>query len=137
MVKLCVGVEHPDELVVWQQKRMAQTGLDNPIHVTRMWPRREEELLDGGSLYWVMRGEIKARQTIEGLTEVRGEDGIKRCGIILGKEMIKTVIVPRRAFQGWRYLDAQSAPEDLPEGSVTDDVLPDDLASALVNLGVR
>lgn len=137
LVKLCVGVEHPDELMAWQQQRITQTGYNHPTHVTRMWPRRADELLNGGSLYWVMRGEIKARQAITDLKEVRGEDGIRRCCIILGQDMIRTVIVPRRAFQGWRYLDVQSAPEDLPDGSLTDDVLPDELASALVNLGVR
>ena len=69
-----------------------------------MWPKRADELLNGGSLYWVFKGMILARQTVLRLEEVPGEDGITRCGIVLGKDIIRTEPVPRRPFQGWRYL---------------------------------
>ncbi|MBC7156269.1 MAG: DUF1489 family protein, partial [Rhodobacteraceae bacterium] len=85
LVKLCVGADGVDDLVAWQAARLAETGAANPVHVTRMWPRRGDELLAGGSLYWVFRGLILARQRLVGLEESRGADGIVRCALVLDR----------------------------------------------------
>jgi len=104
LVKLCVGTERVEDLLSWQAMRMAQSELSNPRHVTRMWPKREAELLNGGSLYWVFKGLILARQNLIRLDEVIGEDGIRRCALVLDPQIVRTESQPRRAFQGWRYL---------------------------------
>lgn len=137
LIKLCVGVEHPDQLETWQAQRMAKSGASNPVHVTRMWPKREAELVDGGSIYWVMNGAIKARQEILRLSPQKGDDGIDRCCIILDANIVRTLHVPRRPFQGWRYLAGDQAPPDGRPGASTDDPLPEPLALALAQLGVR
>jgi len=137
MLKLCVGVAEVQELVAWQARRRRETGRSHAFHVTRMWPKRADQLLNGGSLYWVMRGEIAARQRILGLDRVTGEDGIQRCAIILNEDVVRVSSVTRRPFQGWRYLSADDAPRDLP---TTDDGvhrLPECLANALMEIGVR
>ena len=137
LVKLCVGVESPDQLRAWQAQRLRETGRSHAFHVTRMWPKRTDELLAGGSLYWVMKGQIRARQRILNLEAREGEDGIRRCAIILEQNMVNTSLTPRRAFQGWRYLTQDQAPPDLPDHSAEDASLPDDLAHELARLGVR
>ena len=101
-----------------------------------MWPKREAELLNGGSLYWVFRGVIGARQRILRLDEVIGQDGIRRCGIVMDEALIRTQPAPRRPFQGWRYLAPEDAPADLARGSVAAD-LPPELSAALSEIGVR
>jgi hypothetical protein len=82
-------------------------------HVTRMWPKRADELLQGGSLYWVFAGGIRARQPLLSLSEIRNKEGHRRCRIALHGDIVETRFQPRRAFQGWRYLLAQDAPADL------------------------
>lgn len=138
LVKLCVGAEKVEDLTAWQNMRMGQTGLPNPRHITRMWPKRETELVNGGSLYWVFKGLILARQRILKLDEVIGQDGIRRCGLVLDPEVVLTESQPRRAFQGWRYLSAEDAPRDLKADTQPDnDPLPAELASALAEIGIR
>lgn len=101
-----------------------------------MWPKRATELLDGGSLYWVMKGFIKARQQIIGLERVTGEDGIARCAILLDTNVVNIELTPRRAFQGWRYLEGAQIPRDSETGSQEID-LPEALIHELARLGVR
>lgn len=138
LVKLCVGAEKVEDLTAWQAMRIGQSGLPNPRHVTRMWPKRESELLSGGSLYWVFKGLILARQRILQLDEVIGQDGIRRCGLVLDHTVIRTESQPRRAFQGWRYLSADDAPRDLIGADTSDqNPLPAELASALADIGIR
>ena len=107
------------------------------MHITRMWPKRQDELLNGGSLYWVIKGIVSARQQIIGLEEMIGADGIRRCGIRLDATLHRTHSAPRRPFQGWRYLAATDAPPDLPAHRPTDDVLPPELSAELAAIGVR
>ncbi len=95
LIKLCVGVDSIDHLIEWRAKNQSGKGEANR-HVTRMWPKRAEELLAGGSLYWVIKGEIQARQTIESLEEVIGSDGIRRCAIVMGPDLIRTTRARRR-----------------------------------------
>jgi hypothetical protein len=99
-----------------------------------MRPRRERELLDGGSLYWVIRGLVLARQPILGLETRIGADGITRCALRLEPRVARTTPQPRRAFQGWRYLRPQDAPADLPSGPAS--AVPPRLALELAQIGV-
>jgi len=82
-------------------------------HTTRMFPRRRDAVLDGGSLYWVVKRVIQVRQRIVDLREVRSDDGIMRCQIVFDPELVVVSPRPRRPFQGWRYLDPDDAPDDL------------------------
>ena len=137
LVKLCVGCSSVEDLADWQARRGAGDPDWRPRHVTRMWPKREAELVAGGSLYWVIKGVILARQRVIRLDEVIGEDGIRRCGIVMDPEVIRTEGAARRPFQGWRYLDPGDAPRDLPKGRAGDSALPEDLALALSEIGLR
>ena len=135
LIKLCVGADTVEDLAAWQDDRMARSPGHVPCHVTRMWPRRADELLNGGSLYWVFRGAVLARQRIVALEERRGKDGILRCGLIFDPEIIRTEALPRRAFQGWRYLKPEEAPADLgsDEGAAA---LSPELRLELAELGL-
>ena len=137
LVKLCVGAEKVEDLIAGQAQARASRPDGHPRHVTRMWPKRAEDLLNGGSLYWVFKGVILARQRVIGLDEVIGADGITRCGIVLDPEIIRTEAVPRRPFQGWRYLRPEDSPRDLPESRQSEDTLPAELSAALAEIGVR
>lgn len=137
LVKLCVGAEAVEDLIAWQATRQAQGGDGAPRHVTRMWPKQEAALLNGGSLYWVFKGLVLCRQAILRLDPVTGADGIKRCGIVLSPEIVRTSPLPRRPFQGWRYLKPADAPDDVAHGRTAEDPLPPTLAAALAEIGVR
>lgn len=138
LLKLCVGADGVEDLVEWQTARMAErraAGLEpGPFHVTRMWPKRAGELVAGGSLYWVFRGRLLARQRILGLEPRQGVDGILRCAIRLHPEVVRTAPQPRRAFQGWRYLRPGDAPPDLDRELPSD--VPPELVAGLAELGV-
>lgn len=136
LVKLSVGTESVDDLESWQIQRRAQTADGLPRHVTRMWPRRADEILRGGSIYWVIRGAIQCRQRILRLDEVAGQDGIRRCAIVLDPALHRTQGAPKRPFQGWRYLQPQDSPPDLPRGRRDEADLPEDLNRALAEIGV-
>ncbi len=141
LVKLCVGVKSVADLAAWQTARAATArgkGLDYlPWHITRMWPKRTGEILNGGSLYWVFRGQVLARQPILAFEPVTGDDGIRRCKIVMSRAIIPTQAAPRRPFQGWRYLSAADSPPDLVQGREGDDELPSALHRALGEIGVR
>lgn len=139
IIKLCVGADSLDDLRNWVAHRSMlaiAAGLEpHSVHTTRMFPKRIDEILDGGSLYWVIKGQVQARQPIIDLVAVKGEDGIGRCNIVLGPEVIETSMATRRPFQGWRYLTAEDAPRDLSAGSNSAD-MPDDLKRELAELGL-
>lgn len=136
LIKLSVGTQSVDSLIEWHKSPGAQGPDGSPRHVTRMWPRRAVELLEGGSIYWVIQGLVQCRQRILRLDEVTGEDSIRRCAIVLDTEMIRTATAPKRPFQGWRYLKEADAPADLPARRQDEDPLPADLSAALAELGV-
>ena len=100
LVKLSVGSQTVSDLVAWQKNPRAKGEDGCPRHVTRMWPKREKEITNGGSIYWVIKGQIQCRQKIIRLDEIIGNDGIRRCAIVLDKNLILTTIANRRAFQG-------------------------------------
>lgn len=134
IIKLCVGIESVEYLIEARKKDPRNKGLEYNFHITRFKPKRADEVLDGGSLYWVIKGHIQARQKIIGFDEVQTDNGIK-CMIKMDKKIHLTDNQPRRAFQGWRYLDANSAPDDLPEGSKVSEI-PVALRNELKELGL-
>jgi hypothetical protein len=113
MIKLCVGVNDVEELEAWVKD--CRKDRDTLDHVTRMFPKRGAEILPGGSLYWVIRGMILCRQPIAALEPVTGADGIERCRIVFKPQIVPVRATPKRAFQGWRYLEAADSPPDLPK----------------------
>ena len=137
LLKLSVGTEDVADLADWQATRRAQTDDGLPRHVTRMWPKREEEILNGGSIFWVIKGVILCRQPVLRLDEYIGADGIRRCAIVCKPGLIRVEATPKRAFQGWRYLPVADAPRDLPQGRQAEDPLPPELSKALAAIGVR
>ncbi|MDH5489654.1 MAG: DUF1489 domain-containing protein [Rhodospirillaceae bacterium] len=149
LIKLSVGTENIADLAMWQKERVKhnksikrwKTHQSSPRHITRQWPKRRDELLDGGSIYWVIKGAIRARQRIIALEEVPVEaddarDGKMpkpKCALVLDRELIPTQAQPHRAFQGWRYLDGAKAPKDSAKGSAE---IPEELAAQLSDLGL-
>lgn len=136
LIKLSVGSKSVESLIDWQKRARARGPDGLPRHVTRMWPRRAAELLDGGSIYWVIQGLVQCRQRILRLDEVTGADGIRRCAIVLDPGVLRTATAPRRPFQGWRYLTAADAPADLPAARQNEEALPAGLSAALADIGV-
>ncbi len=133
MMKLCVGADRPEDLEEWQQERF---GAGPAFHVTRMRPKRAEELLAGGSIYWVFRGVMLARQQLMGFEDRVGADGITRCALVLDPQLVRVAAVPRRPFQGWRYLPGADAPPDLPPGRASEDPQPPELVRELAEMGL-
>lgn len=136
LIKLSVGTESVEGLAAWHATKRAQAPDGLPRHVTRMWPKREAEIINGGSIYWVIKGVIQCRQVVNRLDEYIGSDGIRRCAIVLEPKLIRTQDSLKRPFQGWRYLTVEDAPMDLPEGRENEDVLPVELNQALAEIGV-
>ncbi len=136
MVKLSVGTESVEGLSAWQDSRASQGPDGLPRHVTRMWPRRDAEILNGGSIFWVIKGVILCRQPILRLDEVIGQDGIRRCAIVVKPGLIRVAETPKRAFQGWRYLPTEDAPPDLRVSRSGETALPPALSAALAEIGV-
>jgi hypothetical protein len=137
IIKLCVGADSVEDLLDWQRDNAPRWAPGTAEHVTRMWPKRAEEILAGGSLYWVIKGVVLARQRIRGLEERRGADGIARCALVLDAQVIRTEAAPRRPFQGWRYLDPAESPRDLALGRAREDKLPPAMEQALAEIGLR
>ncbi|NNE52568.1 MAG: DUF1489 domain-containing protein [Sulfitobacter sp.] len=136
LIKLSVGSESVEQLVDWQRHRSKQIENGRYYHVTRMWPKREADILRGGSIYWVIKGEILARQRILGFDERIGQDGIRRCAIMMDDEVVRVTPTLKRPFQGWRYLEPADAPIDLPEARENEEALPAGLNRALAEIGV-
>lgn len=134
--KLSVGTDGIDDLSAWQDQRRAQTPDGLPRHVTRMWPKRADELLAGGSIFWVIKGTILCRQRILRLDAHDRGDGIRRCAIVLEPGLVPVAPTRRRAFQGWRYLAPGDAPPDLTAARQGEDALPAELSAALAEIGV-
>ena len=139
LIKLCVGAESIESLAQWQKGRLAdlkKKGRKPELtHVTRQTPKRAEELLDGGSLYWVIRGSIAVRQRLIDIRPARAKDGIPRCALVYDPELVPTIRRARRPFQGWRYLKHEDAPPDA-RGFKGGKGLPEDLRIELAELGI-
>ncbi|MGB0682995.1 MAG: DUF1489 family protein [Magnetovibrionaceae bacterium] len=133
MLKLCVGAETVEDLSGWQAGRLALTG--EIIHTTRMRPKRADEMLDGGSIYWVIKGVIQVRQAFLDLRDGYDEQGRPATQLVLHPDLVRVEPRAHRPFQGWRYFPAEKVPPDLsakPQG----DKLPPELAAELQELGL-
>jgi hypothetical protein len=138
LIKLCVGTDSIADLAAWQKKRAAERkkkgGSSDIMHITRQMPKRADELLDGGSMYWVIKGQIAVRQRLIELRAVT-RDGVPHCALVLEKALVPTERRFHRAFQGWRYLDPKDAPRDLGRrGRMSE--LPEALHAELAQLGL-
>lgn len=140
LVKLCVGCDSIESLAAWIDFQLDDCRVrgvkPEQFHTTRMIPKRAEELLDSGSLYWVIKGNVQCRQRLLEIREFTGSDGIKRCHLVLEPKLIPTLWQPRRAFQGWRYLTVEDAPEDEASGKEGRQALPAELQRELAMLGL-
>jgi len=140
LIKLCVGADSVTDLEDWiaQKLKDKRKRGEKPehIHRTRMVPKRAAELTDGGSLYWVIRGEIACRQRIRDVRPFRDKDGGGRCGLVLERKVV--LVAPRafRAFQGWRYLAPEDAPRDLDKVVKGAAAMPETLRRELRELGL-
>lgn len=140
IIKLCVGAVSIEDLAQWQQERLAERAARGEpprmVHATAQTPKRQAELA-GGSLYWVIKGVIQVRQPLLGFEEGQRDDGTPCCHIVLDPQLVPVRPVPRRAFQGWRYLPADEAPQDLGRGRGDDLArMPPDMRRALTELGL-
>ncbi|WP_295812891.1 DUF1489 family protein [uncultured Nitratireductor sp.] len=139
LIKLCVGCESVEQLEDWialrVREKMARGEPAEHFHTTRMVPKRVEELTGGGSLYWVIKGIVQCRQKLMDVRPFRDAEGISRCHLVLEPSLARTHFQPRRAFQGWRYLEAKDAPADI--GGAGDDAdMPLELRRELSELGL-
>ena len=137
LIKLCVGCDSVKELQDWIKARMkARKTRKEHIHTTRMVPKRADELLDGGSLYWVIRGSVACRQELIDVRPFVDKDGIGRCRLVLRPKVVLVAPRPYRAFQGWRYLAAKDAPPDLDRAAPGPADMPETLRRELRELGL-
>jgi len=134
LLKMAVGVADLDDLERIQRLRRKERG--RFCFLTRHMPRRVEEVLDGGSIYWVIKGYVRVRQRLLGFIPAERETGERCCAVGYDPELVPTVLQPRRPFQGWRYLSAPDAPADRPVYAADDDELPPGLAEELRSLGL-
>ncbi len=139
LIKLSVGIENIDHLARVQEGRLRQAAADGRegrlFHRTRHMPRRSEELLDGGSIYWVIKGRTRARQRLVGFESDVDEEGRKFCRLMLKPGLVPTDPWPHRPFQGWRYLEGKDAPPDRSRGQADDD-MPEEMIEELRDLGL-
>ncbi len=138
LIKLCVGAELIADLAAWQARRLAPLKkAGKPLrlqHITRQMPKRRDELLDGGSLYWVIKGQIAVRQRLIDLKPVM-RDGVPHCAIVYDPEHVPLIRRAHRPFQGWRYLNPADAPPDARSFKGAKG-LPDELKAELAELGL-
>lgn len=140
LIKLSVGVDDVDHLARIQAQRLADArrqGVAAELkHVTRNTPRQTDAILDGGSIYWVIRGLIRARQRIVAIRPFDRRDGRLACALVLNPKLVRTELRSFRPFQGWRYLAAASAPPDAPAGRGATGEVPAAMAEELKQLGL-
>lgn len=134
LIKMAVGVTDLASLEQVQAERRAARNA--AWFYTRNMPRRQAEILDGGSIYWVIRGQVQARQRILALAPMIGEDGLRFCAVHYDPPIVPTLWQPRRAFQGWRYLLPEDAPADRPQGVAEGEEPPPEMARELRALGL-
>lgn len=140
LLKLCVGCDSIADLEDWIAMSMTnrkRQGLPlEQVHTTRMVPKRADELTEGGSLYWVIKGQVSCRQPILGVRPFTDTQGIGRCHIVLEPQVIPVMPRPHRAFQGWRYLTDQDRPQDFGGSLSALQAMPEELRRDLAQLGL-
>jgi hypothetical protein len=134
LIKLAVGIDDVAHLRKMQKERRRERG--RYVFYTRHMPRRREEILDGGSIYWVIRGYVRVRERILGFIPVVEDDGERYTLVRYDPKFVETVWQPKRPFQGWRYLAPKDAPTDRPAHAASEDRLPEALAEELRSLGL-
>lgn len=135
LIKLAVGCDSVQDLKDWIKEQRAKRGGER-FHRTRMVPKRVDELVDGGSLFWVIKGEVLCRERILGIEPFRDKDGIGRCRIMLDGKVKLVQPRPYRAFQGWRYLEPKDAPPDLERIARGAGNMPETMRRELRELGL-
>jgi hypothetical protein len=131
---LAVGAKDVSHLAAWQKQRAAEMP---PLrHLTRHAPKRREELLAGGSLYWVVNGVILVRQRLLDIRPDKEADGSACAALVLDPELVRVEGRAMRAFQGWRYLDPKDAPADLAAMGLGVEEMPDAMRRALAALAL-
>jgi hypothetical protein len=140
LIKLCVGCDSVRDLEDWIREKLRDKRRrgEKPehIHRTRMVPKRADELTDGGSLHWVIRGQLSCRQRILAVRPFRDKDGTGRCALVLARKVVLVEPRPYRAFQGWRYLELADAPRDLDKAAPGAAAMPEQLRRELRELGL-
>jgi hypothetical protein len=133
LIKLAVGVRDAAHLAAIQANRAV---VDPPLrHQTRNTPKRAAEIIDGGSIYWVIGGAVLVRQRVLDIIQDRWDDHSKCTGLVLDHELVRVAARPVKAFQGWRYLTPADAPADLAGGAEGADI-PDEMRRALAALAL-
>jgi hypothetical protein len=135
LLKLCVGIDSIEELAHWQAKKRRK-GAKGSYHHTRNHPKRADEILDGGSMYWIIKGFVRVRQRIIGINTVHLEEKGRHCRLTLHKDLVPTVPQLRKPHQGWRYLEPSGAPADLDPKGKGETAMPPELLVELKNLGL-
>jgi hypothetical protein len=140
ILKLCVGAETIRDLEDWIAKRMAlrrsSGGAQEHIHTTRMVPKRVDEIVTGGSLYWVIKGQVSGRQRLTAIRPFTDADGIGRCHLVMEPLVVPVEPRPCRPFQGWRYLQDKDVPRDIGERSGDLGIMPEQMRRELAELGL-
>ena len=140
LIKLCVGADSIKDLEDWIELKLKQMKKDGrkpeQYHTTRMLPKRMDEILDGGSLYWVIKGQIAARQKMRDIRPFTDPDGISRCHLVVKPKVVPVMPRPCRPFQGWRYLEEKSAPRDLKKVGKFSKDMPETMRRELAELGL-
>jgi len=132
LVKMCVGIDDIPHLARAQKARRAG---GRPLwHFTRNLPKRADELVDGGSLYWIIKGSIRVRQRLAGVERHMDEEGRPYCRLMLDPALVATELRAHKPIQGWRYLEPADAPPDLGSATAASD-LPAELVAQLRNIG--
>ncbi|MBD88585.1 MAG: lysophospholipase [Rhodospirillaceae bacterium] len=140
ILKMAVGVESVDHLRQLQAQRLSvQSGAGEPQvlrHWTRNRPKRSDEIVNGGSLYWIIKGNIRARQLITAIERRNEVETTKNCGFVLDPLVVSTVLQTARPIQGWRYLETSFVPQDKDSSSETLDDMSEGMATELRVLGL-
>jgi hypothetical protein len=140
LIKLCVGCDKVQDLKDWIAEKLKEKkkrgGKPEHILTTRMVPKRADELTDRGSLFWVIRGQVLCRERILAIRPFTDKDGIGRCRVVLDGKVVLVQPRPYRAFQGWRYLAHDDAPDDLDRAAPGARHMPEDMRRELRNLGL-
>lgn len=127
LTKVAYGAASLDDLMGW----FAQRG-EEAMLTTRYMPKRHEEIAGAGSLFWVLKHQLVARSPILRFAEAEGG----KTHIVIGTALVLVHPRPKRAHQGWRYLENDDAPRDLAAGGADGELLPADMAGELSRLGL-
>ena len=140
LLKLSVGSDSVNDLAAWirekQKERKKKGEPREHVHRTRMVPKRADELIDGGSMFWVIRGQVLCRQRLIDIRPYVDKEGVGRCQLVLQPKLVLVEPRPWRAFQGWRYLADKDAPRDLDHAAPGAKNMPETLRRELRELGL-